>query len=422
MFLTNRRRLLQAGAAAAAIVAMPSIVRSANAARVVVIGGGFGGATAAKYLRQGDPSLNVTLVQRDARFVTCPFSNLVIGGLRDINDIAHGYDALRNKHGVDVVIDEAVAVDPGKRTVKLLGGRTLEYDRLILSPGIDLRYDALEGYDEAAARVMPHAWQAGPQTALLRRQIEAMPDGGLVLICPPANPFRCPPGPYERASMIAHYLKANKPKSKIMILDAKGNFSKQGLFTQGWQALYPGMIEWLPAEGGGKVLRVDAGALGVETDFGLQKGNVVNVIPPQRAGRIAQLAGCTDDSGWCPIDTNTFESKLQPGIHVIGDASVASPMPKSATSANSQAKAAAAAIVSQLNGDPVTAATFANTCYSLVAPDHAISVTTVYANTAEGLEATSNGLSPMDATEAERQLEASYTEGWYRGITLDAFG
>ncbi|HSK42015.1 MAG TPA: NAD(P)/FAD-dependent oxidoreductase [Arenibaculum sp.] len=422
MFLTNRRRLLQAGAAAVAVVAMPSIVRSANTARVVVIGGGFGGATAAKYLRQGDPSLHVTLVQRDARFVTCPFSNLVLGGLRDINDIAHGYDALRGKHGIDVVIDEAVSVDPGKRTVALQGGGTLEYDRLVLSPGIDLRYDALEGYDEAAARVMPHAWQAGPQTTLLRSQIEAMPDGGLVLICPPANPFRCPPGPYERASMIAHYLKTNKPKSKIMILDSKGNFSKQGLFTKAWQELYPGMIEWLPAEGGGKVLRADPGALGVETDFGLQKGNVVNVIPPQRAGRIAQLAGCTDDSGWCPVDTNTFESKLQPGIHVIGDASVASPMPKSATAANSQAKAAAAAIVALLKGDPVTAATLANTCYSLVAPDQGISVTTVYANGGEGLEETGGGLSPLDASEGERQLEAAYTEGWYRGITLDAFG
>src|SRR4030095_1832356 len=249
-------------------------------------------------------------------------------------------------------------------------GTRLPYDRLILAPGIDIRWGALPGYDEAAAARMPHAWRAGEQTLLLRRQLEAMPDGGLVVISAPANPFRCPPGPYERASLIAHYLKAQKPHSKLIVLDAKDAFSKQRLFQAAWAELYPGLLEWVPLSKGGNVTSVDAATRTLVTDFGKHQAKVANVIPPQKAGRIAEVAGVADRSGWCPIDPVTFESKLQPGIHIIGDAAIAGAMPKSAFAANSQAKVCAAAVATLLAGGMPPSPKLINTCYSLVAPRH----------------------------------------------------
>src|SRR5258706_8646589 len=244
----------------------------------------------------------------------------------------------------------ATAVDAAGKSVTLADGTRLPYDRLVLAPGIDIRWGALPGYDEAAAAVMPHAWRAGEQTLLLRRQLEAMDDGGLVIISAPANPFRCPPGPYERASLIANYLKAKKPRAKLLVLDAKDTFSKQRLFQQAWTELYPGLLEWVPLSKGGNVTSVDPATRTLVTDFGRHQAAVANVIPPQQAGRIAEVAGVTDRSGWCPIDPATFESKLQAGIHVIGDAAIAGAMPKSAFAANSQAKVCAAAVATPVAG------------------------------------------------------------------------
>lgn len=393
-----------------------------NGANVVVIGGGFGGATAAKYLRRFDNSVNVTLIEPSTHFVTCPFSNTVLGGLNPIEKITHSYDGLRG-HGVNVVHDTVTAIDAGKRTVTLASGGSLGYDRLIVSPGIDFRYGAIEGYDEQTAETIPHAWKAGPQTLLLRRQLEAMPDGGVFVISPPVDPFRCPPGPGERISMVAHYLKANKPKSKIIALDPKKGFSKQGLFRAGWEKLYPGMIEYRNVENDGKVVRVDAREMTLHTDFGSVKADVINFIPPQKAGKIAEVAGLTNESGWCPVDHRTFESTIHQGIHVIGDASIAAPMPKSGFSASNQAKVVAAAVVALLKGGTPGAPKFVNTCYSLVGPDYGISVAGVY-ELKDGKMAEvegSGGLSPADAPESFRRREADYANGWYDSMVLDMF-
>ena len=395
---------------------------SAGAGRVVVVGGGFGGATAAKYLKRRNPALEVTLVEPASTFVTCPFTNLYFGGLRTFDQQEHTFDELK-RLGVRVVHDVAQAVDGRGHTVTLGDGTVLPYDKLVLSPGIDFRWNAIEGYDEAAAQLAPHAWKAGEQTRLLKQQLEAMPDGGLFVMVAPPNPYRCPPGPYERVSMVAHYFKNHKPKAKILILDAKDNFSKQALFTDGWNQFYPGMIEWVPASKDGKVVKVDAANRIVETEFGQQhKADVLNVIPPQRAGWIAERAGVTNDSGWVPVKPGTFESTQVPDIFVVGDATVAAPMPKSGFAANTQAKVAAAAIVAQLAGKEPPAPSFANTCYSLIAPDYGVSVASVYAIQDGKLVETSGGLSPREASAEIRKLEAEYGVGWYDAIALDTWG
>jgi sulfide dehydrogenase [flavocytochrome c] flavoprotein subunit len=391
-------------------------------ARVVVIGGGFGGATAAKYVRQIDPSLEVTLIEPSQTFLTCPFSNYVLAGFKSLNDISHNYKALADVHGVKVVHDTAQAVDPVARTVKLAGGTTLNYDKLIVSPGIDFRWGAIEGYTEAASETMPHAWKAGPQTTLLRRQLEAMPNGGVVVMSAPANPFRCPPGPYERAAMIAHYLKTNKPRSKILLLDAKDMFSKQGLFQDGWKAVYGDMIEWVPLSKDGKVTQAIPGEMTLVSEFGQRhKGAVVNMIPPQWAGAIARNTGLTNQTGWCPVNATTFESTLHKDIHVLGDACIAGGMPKSGFAANSQGKVTAMAVTNALNGRPTVAPTYVNTCYSLIAPDYGISVADVYRVTDQGIVPAPNagGVSPRQADAAFRNAEARYAEGWYAAMGRD---
>ncbi len=425
---TRRNFVLSVGAlgAATSVLGWPVIGRAKTAGgRVVVIGGGFGGASCAKYLRRLSTDIDVTLVERDSRFMTCPFSNAVLGGLYDMDFITHGYDALRDKYGVKVVHDSAVDIDADAKKVRLAGGSSLQYDRLVVSPGIDLRWNAIEGYDEAASTTMPHAWKAGEQTTILRRQLEAMPDGGVVIIAPPANPFRCPPGPYERASLIAHYLKKNKPRSKILIYDAKPKFSKQPLFEQGWQALYPGMIEWISESEGGAIDAVDVKAMTVNPTFGdPQKGDVINVIPPQKAGMIAAIAGLADESGWCSVDQRTFESKAHKDIHVIGDASIATPMPKSGFAASSQGKVCATAIVASLSGQEMPDPSYVNTCYSLVGPDYGISVAAVYRLEENGIAAVAGagGVSPKDADAEFRVAESRYALGWYQSITSDTWG
>jgi NADPH-dependent 2,4-dienoyl-CoA reductase/sulfur reductase-like enzyme len=392
------------------------------APRVVVIGGGFAGATCVRELKRQLANATVTLVEPNATFTACPFSNAVIAGLRDVEAQRFGYDGIK-RADIAVAQQAATGVDPQARRVTLADDSTLDYDRLVVASGIDLRFDALPGYDERAAEIMPHAWKAGQQTLLLRRQLEAMEDGGTVIISAPANPFRCPPGPYERASLIAYYLKTKKPRSKLLILDAKDAFSKQRLFQSAWKALYPN-LEWVSLSTGGKVTSVDLSTKTFATEFGDHKADVGNVIPPQRAGRIAEAAGIADRSGWCPIDPVTFESKLQPNIHVIGDAAIAGAMPKSAFAANSQAKVCAAAVATLLKGDKPAEPKLINTCYSAVAPDYAISIAGVY-RPANGLLADvegAGGVSPIDAPASFRALEASYADAWFNTITSEVFG
>ena len=421
----NRRNFAKiiGSAGLASTLGMPSLVFGASK-KVVVVGGGFGGATAAKYLRKLDSSIDVTLVEPNPTYYTCPFSNTVLGGIKDMSEIAHGYGAMKNKHGVRVIHAKAKNVNSNSKTVTLDNGRKLDFDRAIVSPGVDLRFDSMEGYSQAATDKMPHSWKAGPQTALLRRQLENMRNGGTVLICPPGNPFRCPPGPYERTSLIAHYLKTHKPKSKIIILDAKEKFSKQSLFMSGWDLHYGDLIEWRAGTAGGKISRVDPQNMQVETEFGMEKGDVINFIPAQHAGKVARDSGLTNKKGWCPVNQVTFESTLQPGIHVIGDASIAGKMPKSGFSANSQGKVAAAAIVSELAGQEPIDPSYANTCYSLITPEHGISVAKVYKisdkKTIVGVKG-SGGVSPKNEDPIVRRQEAIYTQGWYDAIVQDMF-
>ena len=347
----------------------------------------------------------------------------VIAGLRELSAQQFTYERVA-ADGIVVARTTATAVDPHARSVTVADGARLPYDRLVLAPGIDLRWGALPGYDEAAAELVPHAWRAGEQTLLLRRQLEAMPDGGLVVITAPPNPFRCPPGPYERASLIAHYLKTKKPRAKLLILDAKDAFSKQKLFQAAWAELYPGLLEWVPLSKGGNVTAVEAATRTLVTDFGRHKAAVANVIPPQKAGRIADAAGVADRTGWCPIDPVTFESKLQPSIHVVGDAAIAGAMPKSAFAANSQAKTCAAAVVRLLRGTPPSTPKLINTCYSLVAPDYGISIAGVYQPSSGQLADVpgAGGVSPSEAPRATRAAEAVLAEAWFRTIAAEVFG
>ena len=416
--LTRRNfvHMLGTVGAASSLLGWPAVTMAGKVSgRVVIVGGGFGGASCAKYLNRLAPGLEITLIERDKQFITCPFSNAVLGGLYDIDYITHGYGALKNSQGIKVVHDSATGIDPAAKTVSLAGGSTL----------VDIQWGAVEGYDQAASEVMPHAWKAGPQTLLLRKQLQAMPDGGVVIVAAPRNPFRCPPGPYERVSLMAHYLKQHKPKSKILIYDAKDKFSKQPLFQQGWQALYPGMIEWIGESEGGAIEGVDTANMTVHPTFGDPvKADVINLIPPQKAGAIAHTAGLTGDGAWCPVDQRTFESTVHKGIHVIGDAAIANPMPKSGFAASSQGKVCAAAVAASLGGQEMPEPSYVNTCYSLLAPDYGISVAMVYRIGENGIEAVqgAGGVSPKDAPDSFRRDEARYTVGWYQSITSDVWG
>lgn len=420
--IAGRRAFLKLGAAAASVALLPRPAIAQAAPRVVVVGGGFAGATCARFLRRADPRIAVTLVESSPTFTACPFSNGVVAGLRELSAQQFGYDRVAAE--VTLARTTATGVDAQAKTVALASGPRLPYDRLVLAPGIDIRWGALPGYDEAAASQMPHAWKAGEQTTLLHRQLEAMPDGGLVVISAPANPFRCPPGPYERASLIAHYLKTRKPKSKLLVLDAKDAFSKQRLFQAAWAELYPGLLEWVPLSKGGNVTSVEPATRTLVTDFARHTAAVANVIPPQKAGRIAEVAGVADRSGWCPIDPATFESTLVRGIHVIGDAAIAGAMPKSAFAANAQAKACADVVAHLVTGTTPPAPKLINTCYSLVAPDYGISVAGVYVPSNGQIAEVpgSGGVSPASAPRAVRAAEAVYADAWFRTITAEVFG
>jgi sulfide dehydrogenase [flavocytochrome c] flavoprotein subunit len=422
----NRRDFIKLGGYASALAfgAVPLIGRAA-AKRVVVVGGGAGGATAAKYLKEFDPSIEVTLIEPNANYYSCFMSNEVLAGERTLDSLKFGYGGL-TKRGIKVVQKAATAVDAAGKKVTVDGGQSFPFDRCIVSPGVDLKYDSIAGYSEAAAEKMPHAWKAGPQTTLLRKQLESMKDGGVVIIGAPPNPYRCPPGPYERASLIAQYLKQKKPKSKVLILDAKDKFAKQELFVPGWKALYGNMVEWVPFAKEGKVAKVDAGSMTVFAGEleSAHKCAVASIIPAQQAGSIAKASGLTDDKGWCPVDHSTFESTLQKGVHVIGDACAADPMPKSAYSANSQAKVCAAAVVAALAGGKAATPAYTNTCYSIVGPNYGISVAAVYKLEGGKLTAVkgAGGLSPVDASAEMRKREVMYAHSWFKNITVDMFG
>ncbi|WP_198244715.1 NAD(P)/FAD-dependent oxidoreductase [methane-oxidizing endosymbiont of Gigantopelta aegis] len=428
--MIDRRRFLHlSGAACLASMTGCGATRLASpySAHVVVIGGGFAGATAAKTLRLLNPHLKVTLVEANAYYMTCPTSNWVLAGIKSIRDLRFDYRALSQNYGVNMIIDRVTAVDAAQKTVILQRGDCLHYDRLIMAPGIDFVWDDIAGYDAEIAQRVPHAWQAGPQTRLLWRQLQAMPDNGLIVLLAPPNPFRCPPGPYERASLMAYYCQRYKPKAKILILDQKRSFSKQSLFIQGWRRLYGygadnGRIEWQSITDNPVVALMPKNTL--ETDFGDRfTADVLNIIPRQKAGKIAQLTGLADDSGWCPVTPLSAESTRIPGIHVIGDAATYAGIPKSAFAANSEAKACAMAVVALLNDELPQAPLWMNTCFSLLSPSQAISVSMVYKlNSAQQIEKVkgAGGVSVKTDT-ASLQHESEFARHWYQSITRDTF-
>jgi sulfide dehydrogenase [flavocytochrome c] flavoprotein subunit len=386
-------------------------------ARVIVVGGGFGGATAAKYIRLWDPSIDVVLVEREPAFISCPISNLVLAGYSSLQDISRGYDGLR-RLGVQVVRDEVAAVDAARKTVRLGRGSEISYERLVLSPGIDFMFSELPGFEAAMADgSVVHAWKAGPQTTVLRRQLEGMPDGGVYVLSIPLSPYRCPPGPYERASVVAAYFKQAKPRAKVLVLDANPDItSKAGLFKRAWSDLYPGIIEY---RGNARAVGVDGRTRTVKLELEDVKGDVLNVVPPHRAGEIAAKAGLiTTNNRWCDVDWRTMESKAVKGVHVLGDATLSAPaMPKSASMANNHAKIAAAAIVEQLNGRAPQPTKIINTCYSFVAEKEAIRVSSVH-------EWDGNTLSPVKGSggvsAARSEAEATYAWNWARTIWADS--
>ena len=423
--VTRRRVLGLAAAASLAGVAgcAPAMPRAARP-RVIVVGGGFGGATASHYLRRwSDGSIDVTLVEPKSRYVSCPMSNLVLGGSRELAEMTLGYDALR-RLGIKVVHAYATAIDAERRLLHLGSGAVLPYDRLVVSPGVELMFEEVSGMSEAAARqTIPHAWQAGEQTALLRQQLEAMPDGGTVLIGVPAAPYRCPPGPYERACQIASYLKVRKPRARLIVLDANAQpVAKAALFTRVWREDYAGIVEHRPSS---RVAEVDVAARTFTlASGGRERGDVLNLIPPMRAGTLAHATGlATDGERWCPVDWRTLESTRLPGVHVLGDATLSAPgMPKSAHMANQHGKAAAAAIVELLAGRVPEPPVMANTCYSMVDDRRAIHVASMHRYDAgqRTMVATAGGTSGGER--ARWEAEGRYAWGWAKSIWTDTFG
>lgn len=416
----NRRSVMRL--AGAAVLAAPFVARArAAAARVVVIGGGAGGATAARLLAASGAPLDVALVTADRRFTTCFFSNLYLAGARPLESLTHGYGRLEAQ-GIEVVHAVAAVIDAIGRNVRLANGGSLAYDRLIVAPGIGFRWDAIDGYGRGAAEIMPHAWKGGQQSALLRRRLAAMEDGGVFLIAPPQDPYRCTSAPYERVSLVAHYFARVKPRSKIVILDAKDSFPLQALFEEGWARYYDGMIEVIPAEfaGGAQAVDVHAGTvMSLEDTF---RPAVANVIPPQMAGRLAQESGLADASGWCPVDPTTFESTRIPGIHVIGDAAIAAPMPKAGYVAAHQARIAAGAILQSLVGRPAIPVEVGGACWTHIAPDHAVSERASFAITDGRIALTALSISATGEPDEVRAAAAADAEGWYRDITVGMFG
>lgn len=418
----NRRAFLGTTVAASAALAAPMVLAGGHAKpRVVVVGGGAGGATAARYIaKDSKGAIDVTLIEPTRTYYTCFFSNLYLGGFKEMNDLGHSYGSLA-ANGVNVVHDWAVGVDRDTKTVTLAGGSSIKYDKLILSPGIDFVDMSVPGWDVSSQNAMPHAYKAGSQTELLKAQLIAMPEGGTFAMVAPPNPYRCPPGPYERVSMIAHYLKANNPKAKILIADPKPKFSKMGLFQEGWSNHYDGMIEWIGEDFGGGVVEVDPGAMTLSIDGEVQNVDVCNVIPAMKAGRIADIAGVTDGN-WAPVNAADMSTKADPDVYVLGDASQQGDMPKSGFSANSQAKVCANAVRGALTGSRVFPAKFSNTCWSLIDTNDGVKVGATYEATEEKIAKVDGFISQTGESSDVRKATYEESEGWYSGITADMFG
>jgi len=420
----NRRNFIGSSVAVSAALSAPMVKAAGHGKpRVVVIGGGAGGATAARYIaKDSKGAIDVTLVEPTRTYYTCFFSNLYIGGFREFSSIGHTYGKLASEYGINVVHDWAIGVDRDAKTVTLAGGSTLSYDKLVLSPGIDFRDGAVPGWDVTAQNAMPHAYKAGSQTQLLKAQIEAMPQGGTFAMVAPPNPFRCPPGPYERVSMVANKLKRENPTAKIMVFDPKPKFSKMALFQEAWANNYDGMIEWIGPDFGGANVEVRPGSMEVVADGEVNKVDVCNVIPAMMAGKIASIAGVTNDAGWAPVNAADMSTKADADVHVLGDASQQGDMPKSGFSANSQAKVAANAIRGALTGSKVFPAKFSNTCWSLVNDDDGIKVGASYEATPEKIAKTSGFISKTGEDAALRKATYEESVGWYSGIAADMFG
>lgn len=417
----NRRFFLGTTAAMSAALATPSVLAQTAGPKVVVVGGGAGGATAARYIAQdSEGAVDVTLVEPSRTYYTCFFSNLYLGGFKEIEDIGHSYGTLA-ANGVNVVHDWAVGVDRDTKTVALAGGASLKYDKLILSPGIDFVDMSVPGWDVSAQNAMPHAYKAGSQTELLKAQLAAMPEGGVFAMVAPPNPYRCPPGPYERVSMVAHYLKNNNPTAKIIVADPKPKFSKMALFQEGWANHYEGMIDWIGEDFGGGIVSVDTSAMVLSIDGEETKVDVCNVIPAMKAGRIADLAGVTDGN-WAPVNAADMSTKADPDIYVLGDASQQGDMPKSGYSANSQAKVCANAVRGALTGSRVFPAKFSNTCWSLIETNDGVKVGATYEATPEKIAKVDGFISQTGESAELRKKTYEESEGWYAGITADMFG
>ncbi|MGB1033972.1 MAG: FCSD flavin-binding domain-containing protein [Paracoccaceae bacterium] len=417
----NRRAFIGTTIAAAASLSAP-LVRAQARPRVVVIGGGAGGATAARYIaKDSQGAIDVTLIEPSRSYYTCFFSNLYLGGFRSLASIGHSYGTLAAQYGINVVHDWATGVDNDAKMVALAGGGRVPYDRLIVAPGIDFVDGAVPGWDLSAQNAMPHAYKAGSQTELLKAQIEAMPQGGTYVMVAPPNPYRCPPGPYERVSMVAHKLKAENPTAKILIADPKPKFSKQALFQEGWATHYDGMIEWVGPDFGGDAVSVNPQDMTVDIDGEVVKADVVNVIPAMKAGRVCDLAGITQGN-WAPANGHTMQSRIDPNIHVLGDACAQGDMPKSGFSANSQAKVASMAVRGALTGSRVFPAKFSNTCWSLIDSDDGVKVGATYAATDEKIAKVDGFISKTGEDAALRKATYEESVGWYAGITSDMFG
>ncbi|MCH9807854.1 MAG: NAD(P)/FAD-dependent oxidoreductase [Alphaproteobacteria bacterium] len=419
----SRRHFLVGTALTTSALAIPTMLTAQGKPKVVVIGGGAGGATAARYIaKDSKGAIDVTLIEPNKEFTTCFFSNLYIGGFRTFESITHSYKTLESTHGIKVVHQMATGVDRAAKSVTLGDGTKVTYDKLIVAPGISLKWDSVPGYSAEAAQMMPHAWQAGPQTQLLKSKIDAMKQGGTFVMVAPPNPFRCPPGPYERISMVAHVFKEKNPKAKIIILDPKEKFSKQALFQEGWQDNYAGMVEWIPASLHGGVKSIDPATGKIETDLETFTADVANIIPAQAAGGIAKTAGLTNDTGFCPIMPASMQSQVDENVYVLGDSSIAGDMPKSGFSANSQAKVCANAVRGALTGSKVFPAKFSNTCWSLIDTDNGVKVGANYVAKPEKITKTTGFISKTGEDSAVRKATYEESLGWYSGITNDIFG
>jgi len=400
-----------------------------SAGHVVVLGGGVGGSTFSKYLRFANPDVKITIIEQYPEYITCLRSNDVMVGLHTLDDLTFNLDTIKSKYNVNVIIDKVVGADFDKKTVKTAKGETVSYDKLVVSPGIDFKFEDYEGLDaELAEGKFPHGYKAGPQTLELQKQLKNLPKGGTAIIAPPQNPFRCPPGPYERASLFAEYMQKHNPTAKLIILDPKDRFTKDGPFKKAWERLYGfgtdnAMIEWVSGSDGGRVVALDAKNMTVEADADDFKADLINIIPNQRAGVLAQKLGLTNNSGWCPINRNSMESTIHEEVYVLGDSSIADAMPKSGYSANSQAKVCAQAVSDSLNGSPLSKAIYSNVCYSLAGSDYGVSIAAIY-EVRDGLiqpKGKSAGVSPITEKPGQPILESIYQKNWQREFVKDVF-